>query len=72
MKRPANRPDFLADGPDEALESLLDELVRSTTRASAAIDAALEFVDSSNRRIAELEREHAAGTSASSRPPLLH
>lgn len=37
------------------LEGLIDQMVKTTAQASAAVDEALTFVEASNRRIAELE-----------------
>jgi hypothetical protein len=38
------------------LEGLIDQMNRSTGQACDAIDKALIFVEASNRRIAEMER----------------
>ena len=53
---------------DEVLKGMLDQLVKSTAKASAAIDRALEFVAASNERIAQMEEEHRAGAPVTRQP----
>lgn len=38
------------------LGRMLEEMSKSTIKASAAVDDALAFVEASNRRIAQMER----------------
>lgn len=40
---------------DQVLEGMIDQMAESTRRADAAIDEALEAVESSNKRIADNE-----------------
>lgn len=40
------------------LEGMIGQMNRSTQQAGAAIDDAIAFVESSNRRIAAMERKH--------------
>lgn len=42
------------------LEGLIDQMKKTTAQASAAIDKALTFVEASNRRIDEMERNRMA------------
>lgn len=42
---------------DKMLEGMIDQMIKTTARANAAIDEALAFVEASNRRIAAMERE---------------
>lgn len=44
---------------DEVLLGMIDQMNKTTARASAAIDAALTFVETSNKRIAAMERKAA-------------
>lgn len=44
------------------LEGLIDQTNKSTAQTSAAIDKALTFVEASNRRIDEMERNRTAKT----------
>ncbi len=47
----------VVDFSDESvLEAMLDQLCKSTGRASAAIDNALSVVNASNKRIRAMER----------------
>jgi hypothetical protein len=41
---------------EEALAAMIEQMNRLTEHASRAIDEALEFVEASNQRIAEMER----------------
>ena len=54
MSHPAN----LKSATDQVvlLEGLIDQMNKSTAQASAAIDKALAFVEASNTRIDEMER----------------
>ncbi|WP_126448309.1 plasmid mobilization protein [Sulfuricystis multivorans] len=45
---------------DALLEGLIDQMVKTTAQASAAIDDALAFVEASNQRIAALESKREA------------
>ena len=40
---------------DEALEAMIDQMLKATERADQAIEDALAFVESSNQRIAKME-----------------
>lgn len=42
---------------DEILEGMIDQMLKTTTRANAAIDEVLAFVEASNKRIAKLESQ---------------
>ena len=42
---------------DKMLDGMIDQMIKTTAQANAAIDEALAFVDASNRRIAAMERE---------------
>lgn len=44
---------------DKILEGMIDQMNKTTAKASAAIDEALAFVDASNKRIAAMERKAA-------------
>jgi uncharacterized protein (DUF1778 family) len=44
---------------DEEIDSLLSQVKISTQRAEAALDDALTFIDASQKRIAEMERNAA-------------
>ena len=44
---------------DEVLLGMIDQMNKTTARTSAAIDAALTFVETSNKRIAAMERKAA-------------
>jgi hypothetical protein len=46
------------DADETALDLLLIQVEQRTTAASAAIDAALAYIEASNRRLAELEATH--------------
>ena len=48
---------FRASGDDQVLEGMIEQMLKSTVQASAAIDDALTFVAASNRRIAKLEAQ---------------
>lgn len=39
----------------EALEAMIDQMLKATERADQAIEEALTFVEASNQRIAEME-----------------
>lgn len=41
---------------DRMLEGMIDQMNKTTAQANAAIDAALAFVEASNKRIAAMER----------------
>ena len=40
---------------EEMLEGMIDQMLKTTAQAGAAIDEALAFVEASNKRIAKLE-----------------
>ncbi len=42
---------------DKILEGMIDQMVKTTVHASAAIDDALQFVEDSNQRMAVLEAQ---------------
>jgi Ribbon-helix-helix protein, copG family len=44
---------------DEVLLGMIDQMNKTTARTSAAIDDALTFVETSNKRIAAMERKAA-------------
>jgi hypothetical protein len=46
---------FRPDDETEILNSMIDQMIKTTNRASEAIDDALEFIDASNKRMAALE-----------------
>ncbi|WP_415035373.1 plasmid mobilization protein [Azonexus sp.] len=46
---------FRPSEEEQLLEGMIDQMLKTTTQASAAIDDALAFVDASNQRIASLE-----------------
>jgi hypothetical protein len=50
---------FRPSEDDKVLEGMINQMNKSSARASAAIDEALAFVESSNKRIARMERKAA-------------
>ena len=46
---------FRPSDDDEILAGMIDQMLKTTARASAAIDEAVAFVAASNKRIAKLE-----------------
>lgn len=50
---------FRPSEDEKVLEGMLDQMNKTTAQASAAIDKALAFVESSNKRIAAMERKAA-------------
>lgn len=44
---------------DKMLEGMIDQILKTTAQASAAIDDALAFVEASNERIVTMETERA-------------
>lgn len=50
---------FQPSEDEKLLEGMIDQVNKTTTQASAAIDDALAFVEASNKRIAILERKAA-------------
>ena len=42
---------------EEVLLGMIDQMNKTTARASASIDGALKFVEASNKRIAAMERK---------------
>lgn len=46
---------FRPDDETEILNGMIDQMIKTTNRASDAIDDALEFIDASNKRMAALE-----------------
>ncbi len=44
---------------EQLLEGMIDQMLKTTAHATAAIDEALAFVDASNDRIAAIESERA-------------
>lgn len=45
---------------DKALQAMIEQMLKATKRADQAIEAALDFVDASNRRIAAMEAKRTA------------
>ena len=56
LRRAAASYDTAED--EAALESMIDQMLKATASAEAAIDDAIEFVEDSNQRIAEKEQQH--------------
>jgi hypothetical protein len=50
---------FRPSEDEEMLERMIDQMNKTTTQASAAIDNALAFVDASNRRLAAMDQKAA-------------
>ena len=48
---------FRPSQDDQLLDGMLDRMLMSTARASAAIDDAVAYVEASNKRIARLEKK---------------
>jgi hypothetical protein len=48
---------FHPSDDDQALEGMIDQMLKTTEQANRAIDEALAFVESSNKRIAALEAQ---------------
>ena len=46
---------FSPDDDAEMLLGMIDQMIKTTAKASAAIDDAMQFVDASNKRMALLE-----------------
>jgi hypothetical protein len=42
---------------DQLMEGMIDQVLKTTARASTAIDEALAFIEASNKRIAKSERK---------------
>ena len=51
---------FRPSEDDQVLEGMIEQMAKTTAQANAAIDNALAFVETSNRRIAALEARRAA------------
>lgn len=51
---------FRPSEDERMLEGMIDQMLKTTTQANAAIDDALAFVEASNKRIAELEAQRKA------------
>ena len=51
---------FTPSEDERALAGMIDQMLKTTTQASKAIDAALAFVEASNRRIAAMEKKQRA------------
>jgi hypothetical protein len=49
---------------EEAILAMIDEMLKATTSAEAAIEEAISFVEESNQRIEELEKQHKEGKAA--------
>ena len=49
---------FRPSEDDEAMEAMIDQMLRATERAGRAIDDTLKFVAESNRRIAAMEADN--------------
>ena len=50
---------FRPSDDDKVLEGMIDQMNKTTAHASAAVDAALAFVEESNKRISRMERKAA-------------
>ncbi len=50
---------FSPSEDERLLEGMIDQMNKTTAQASAAIDAALDYVEASNKRIAAMERKAA-------------
>lgn len=46
---------FRPDDESEILSGMIDQMIKTTNRASEAIDDALEFIEASNKRMAALD-----------------
>lgn len=46
---------FRPDEDNKILEGMINQMIKSTAQANAAIDDALKFVEDSNKRIASME-----------------
>jgi len=46
---------FRPSEDEKMLEGMIDQMLKTTAQASAAVDDALSFVDASNKRIAVME-----------------
>ncbi len=46
---------YRAQEDEQALDAMIDQMLKATDRAERAIDAAMEFVAASNQRIEQLE-----------------
>lgn len=46
---------FRPEEDEQVLLGMIDQVVKTTARASAAVDQALDFVEASNQRMAALE-----------------
>lgn len=51
---------FRPSEDDRMLEGMIDQMLKTTAQANAAIDNALAFVEASNKRIARLEAQRKA------------
>jgi hypothetical protein len=51
---------FRPSEDDKALVAMIDQMAKATDRADQAIEAALDFVDASNLRIAAMEAKRKA------------
>ena len=56
LRRAAASYDTAED--EAALEAMIDQMLKATASAEAAIDDAITFVEDSNQRIAEKEQQH--------------
>lgn len=65
MRRAASS--FHPSQAGELLEGMLDQVLKSTARASAAIDDAVAYVEGSNKKLAILEGKRKANRSESPR-----
>jgi hypothetical protein len=55
MRRAASS--FRPSEDDQLLDGMIDRMVASTVRASAAIDDAVAYVETSNKKMARLEKK---------------
>lgn len=62
MRRGASA--YQADDAGEGLSTLADAALASAERAAASIDAALDYIEASNKRIAAMEAAASRGASA--------
>jgi hypothetical protein len=59
--------DYRPSEADRELEALVEAALKAATRAGAAIDDALVFIDKSNRRIAAMESKSSRGVARKAR-----
>lgn len=60
MTQCAPEASFRPDEDEKMLEGMINQMVKTTAQASAAIDEVLAYVEASNERIAALEARRKA------------